>query len=161
MFLLVWNVTSRLCTNYQSLAFKWPLLIHHLCCVWSAVENSSTIRAIDIIVIWICFESKIWSNTWSWTCDIKLRFQICRGLNLRPFKRSIWLSNRILRVKTHTLAINWVCISVCPWFYLIFETDCSGVNIRQNWFIFTARLQTKKLSRNLSRKSIFNSEQYM
>ena len=80
--------------------------------------------------------------------------QICRGLNLQPFKRSIWLSNRIRRGKTHTLTISWVsvsrsfCISVCPWFYLIFKTDCSGVNIRQNWFIFTARLQTKSLPRN-------------
>ena len=119
------------------------------------------------MIYYISDNHLIWSETRSETCNIKLRCQICQGLNLRPFKSSIWLSDRILRVKTHTLAINWssrktwVCISVCPWSYLIFKTDCSGVNIRQNWFIFTARLQTKNLSRNLSRKSTFNSEQYM
>ena len=118
----------------------------HFCCVWSTVENSGAIGATNIFAVWICFESKKCLEITNMKCVIKV--VLTQGLNLRPFESSIWLSNRILRIKTHTLAISWVCISVCPRSYLISKTDSPWVNIRQNWFIFTAWFRTKSLSRN-------------
>ena len=132
----------------------WPLLIHHLCCVWSTVENSGAIGATNIFAVWICFESKKCLEITNMKCVIKV--VLTQGLNLRPFESSIWLSNRILRIKTHTLAISWVCISICPRSFLISKTDSPWINIRQNWFIFTARFRTKSLSRNFERCCVTN-----